>query len=394
MSILYCSIPYFAAAVAQRDNPAFKNLPLVLIGPGKRVLATSAQAESAGIIPGITAHAAEVRCPQAKLIEADPARYQAAFKAQLELLEEITWKVEPQSLGTAYLDMGDKWKRTDADALCRSTIGRLQRELGFKPILGWNSTKFTAQAASYCTHPGHARIVPSVQERTFLYPLPVTMLPLETDTIQRLKFLGLRTLGQYARLPPAAVIQQFGRPGVIAQRCARGTDERPVQPRAQEQRLQARWDAEDPLLQMEQLLAVIRRIARPLLIKMQDNLQTCGQMLLGLSFADAHDEEQKHVFLFPTAREERIMAIVENLLQRVQWRTGITGIKITFDKIRDMTANQLRLFPVEDDREIRLRQVQQQLAARFGSQCLRKAIMVQPLAPLPEWRIAWETGEY
>ncbi len=62
-------------------------------------------------------------------------------------------------------------------------------------------------------------------------------------------------------------------------------------------------------------------------------------------------------------------------------------------QIQDAVAEQLTLFPLEDDREGKLREVQRYLAARFGANRLRRAVMAQPGAPLPEWRAAWLGGD-
>ena len=54
-----------------------------------------------------------------------------------------------------------------------------------------------------------------------------------------------------------------------------------------------------------------------------------------------------------------------------------------------MVVEQLCLFPLEDERRLKLREVQRYLAARFGGNCLRRAVLAQPGAPLPEWRVGW-----
>lgn len=54
---------------------------------------------------------------------------------------------------------------------------------------------------------------------------------------------------------------------------------------------------------------------------------------------------------------------------------------------------QLTLFPAENERERKLREVQRYLAARFGANRLRRAILAQPNAPIPEWRAGWMDGE-
>jgi hypothetical protein len=60
---------------------------------------------------------------------------------------------------------------------------------------------------------------------------------------------------------------------------------------------------------------------------------------------------------------------------------------------------QLALFGTEDEHERRrtmrrdIHKVQRYLTARFGANCLRRAALLQPGAPLPEWRIGWIEDE-
>jgi len=51
------------------------------------------------------------------------------------------------------------------------------------------------------------------------------------------------------------------------------------------------------------------------------------------------------------------------------------------------------LFSAEMERESKLREVQCHIAARFGANRLRQAVLSQPNAPLPEWRVGWLAGE-
>ena len=41
----------------------------------------------------------------------------------------------------------------------------------------------------------------------------------------------------------------------------------------------------------------------------------------------------------------------------------------------------------------RVHEVQRYLAARFGANRLRRAILTQPDAPIPEWRVGWMDGD-
>jgi protein ImuB len=401
MSVLYCTIPHFVAALARRDNPNLGVSPLVFIGPEGRVFGVSAEAAACGVGTGMTAREAEVRCPEAHLLEADVARCRAELEILLQVLEETSPKVEPHGWGAAFADLGDRLAERSPQSLARDhddtivflqEIGRsLRQELGevLQPALGWDSGKFTAQAAAQCTPPGRLRAVAAVREQGFLRPLPVALLPLTGDVLQRLHFLGLRTLGQYAVLPRAAVRQQFGRAGLLAHRCARGEDDRPVVPRWQASHLKAGAEFELPLVERERLVAALRRLASPLLAELRGNLQACGQVRLGVQFDDGSIQERDRTFLFPVAEEGRVVRALGQLLDGMRWQAGAVGLAVTLTQIQDAVAQQLMLFPFEDGRDGKLCEVPRYLAARFGASCLRRAAIIQPGAPLPEWRVGW-----
>ena len=85
-------------------------------------------------------------------------------------------------------------------------------------------------------------------------------------------------------------------------------------------------------------------------------------------------------------------------------RAGAEALEVALERIQDAVAEQLALFPAEPalsgaegtERERKLWEVQRYLAARFGASRLRRAVLAQPGAPLPEWRIGWieESGEW
>jgi DNA polymerase-4 len=392
MSILYCSIPHFATALAQRDDPSLRQQPLVLVGPDGHVFAASAEASACAITPGLTPQVAEARCPQARLVEADVTRCRAEFEVLLQLLEGTNPLVEPHGWGAAYLDLnGLASDSVDAIAICSQVGQAIRRELGesLQPALGWDSTKFTAQAAAKRTRAGHLLVVSAARERAFLRPLPIALLPLGDYSLQRLRFLGLRTLGQYAALPPAAVLQQFGQAGRLAYKCARGEDGRPVIPRTQERRLVAHWGCEHLLTEREQLLTILRRLVAPLLQELRQNLQACGQVRLTVHFVDDSAQERERTLLFPTADEGRTVLVLGQLVDGMQWRMGATALQVILEQIQDSPTEQLALFPMQTEKNRKLLEVQSYLQARFGASGLRRAILAYPAAPLPEWRTSW-----
>jgi nucleotidyltransferase/DNA polymerase involved in DNA repair len=216
--------------------------------------------------------------------------------------------------------------------------------------------------------------------------------------MQRLCFLGLRTLGQYAALPRAAVWQQFGRAGKLAHRCARGEDDRPVVPRWHAPQLAAQIELEAPLAERERLMVVLRHLVSPLLAELRGNLQACGQIRLTVNLDDGSAQERERTFLFPVTEEEGVLRALGQLLDGMSWPAAATAVAVSLAQIQDAVAEQLSLFPLEKERKTKLQEVERYLAARFGASAggggrLRRAMLVQPGAPLPEWRVGWRSGE-
>jgi nucleotidyltransferase/DNA polymerase involved in DNA repair len=364
------------------------------MGPDERVLDVAPEASTCGVFVGLPGRVARVRCPEALFLDADVAHCRTEFEALLELLEFMGPLVEPHDLGAAYVDFRDLVRcQADAVGLCKEVGRAVRKEFGelLCPALGWDHTKFTTWTAARQARPGHLLAVDLDEGPRFLAPLPVVLLPLEVDSLQRLEFLGLRTLGQYAILPAAAILQQFGKPGVLALRCARGEDDRPVVPRWQQKRLTARCEVEGACNQ-ERLLALLRRLISPRLLQLRQNWQVCGQMRLTLHFSHDRVQDQLHRFTSPTADESRIVLTLEQLLLQMDWQEDPLALEVLLENLQDVTADQLSLFPAETERERKLHQVQRNLAARFGSDRLRRAVLTQPGAPLPEWRVGWLTG--
>jgi protein ImuB len=396
MAVLYGTIPHFATALVRRDNPDLEEGPLVLIGPEGRVFEASAEAAACGIVAEMTARQAEIRCPEARLLDADVVHYRQTFEVFLQVMERFSPGVEPHGWGAVYADVSDMARdRQGAVEIGRQVGQTVRRELGplLQPALGWDNGKFTAQTAARRTQPGHLLVVDRPKERTFLRPLPVALLPLPIENLRRLGFLGLRTLGQYAALPARAVFQQFGKAGRLAQRYAQGEDDRPVISRWQAPHHVVWCELEAPLDDRERLLATLGRLVAPTLGELQARLQACGQVRLTVEFDNGSTQERTRTLLYPTANQAQVVEILGQLAGKMLWPAPAVALAVTLEQIQDAVAEQLSLFPARDKREQKLREVQRYLLARFGAARLRHVILSQPGVPLPEWRAGWLEGE-
>ena len=101
-------------------------------------------------------------------------------------------------------------------------------------------------------------------------PLPLETLAVLTDadTTERLfeilRRWGLRTIGEFAALPPSEIAARFGQSGVDVQRLARGRDARPLIPDPGVPRFVESMELEWPIEELEPLSFVFARLLDPL----------------------------------------------------------------------------------------------------------------------------------
>ncbi len=248
------NVPYFAAAVERRDEPALTGKPVAIGGQPwepQPVYAFSREVARQGVRPGMSLRLVHVLCPESQFIPAAPPRYLGASGEIADVLTDFTHLVEPAAFwlpeGSAGLkgrwgefSQGQAFGRSlparytiDLESLppvqglaLSQEIGRaMRKETCIQPAIGLAQSKFTAQVAAALTHINHARIIPAGEEAAFLASRSVHFLPLERETARRLAMLGIRTLGQLARMSPAGLQDQFGPDFIPLYRLAHGQTE-------------------------------------------------------------------------------------------------------------------------------------------------------------------------
>ena len=252
-SILYLDPPAFCATVERLVAPALRGRPLAVAPPGAEratVLATSPEAEAAGITRGMAIRLAKKQCPDLVVVPPNPRLYARASRALHDLVARWAPVIEPRWYGHAFLDL------TGTERLFGSATdiaARIRREAAERlrlPLwVGVATNKVVSEAATRLGRPmGHAAsarlawplAVPAGSEASFLAPHHVAVLPEVPDPIRhRLEDYQLERIGAIAALPEPDLVAVFGAPGRTLRARARGIDPRPVLPPAVRHEFQA-----------------------------------------------------------------------------------------------------------------------------------------------------------
>jgi nucleotidyltransferase/DNA polymerase involved in DNA repair len=217
-------IPGFELRAALRKRPGLALAPAALgppAGAEPLIGSVTAAAEAAGVRPGTRMGEALATCPSLVLVEPDPAAAEQAWEEVLRRLEDAGFAVDPAEPGCVYFET------RGVERLYGGLGKALERALAavgsiWDPRAGAAERRFTALAAANVARPGQALVVSDEVARDFLAPLSLDLLPLAEQEQQELRELGIRRLGELARLPAPAVAERLGPEGRRAWQLARG----------------------------------------------------------------------------------------------------------------------------------------------------------------------------
>ncbi|MFQ5895333.1 MAG: DNA polymerase IV, partial [Nitrospinota bacterium] len=225
----------FFVAVERMEDPALAGVPVVVggsVGGRGVVAAASYEARRFGVHSAMPMATARRLCPCAVYIQADHAKYAAASERVLEVLHRFSPQVEPVSVDEAYVDMtGTERLHGPPLATAHALREAIAREVHCPASIGVASNKLVAKVAADLAKPaGILRVYPG-REALFLSALPVGKLPGVGKVGEaELKGVGVRTVGDLAKLPLEWLEGRFKSWGRELYRKARGISEDAVEP--------------------------------------------------------------------------------------------------------------------------------------------------------------------
>ena len=234
-AILHVDMDAFYAAVEQRDRPELAGTPVV-VGADPRgrgvVAAASYEARRYGIHSAMPIGRAYRLCPHATYLPVDMPKYARVSARLMAILRRFTPLVEPLSLDEAFLDVtASESLFGPAVDIARTIKTAIRAELELTASAGVAPNKFLAKIASDLRKPDGLVEVRPGEEAGFLRELPIARLwGVGPAAEQELVGLGVRTIGQLARMPRRSLVERFGATGAHLQALARGEDDRPVVP--------------------------------------------------------------------------------------------------------------------------------------------------------------------
>jgi nucleotidyltransferase/DNA polymerase involved in DNA repair len=358
-----------------------------LAGSEQRLGEVSGAAEACGVRRGMLLGEALARCPELVLLPPDPVSVGARWEELLAALEAIGAAVEPARPGLAYFQTdgleGLHGGRDATLAAAREAVGRAGR-------IGGGPTRFCALAAALAVRSRRPLVLegpPSPQARRWLAGRPVELLGFREETaalLAPLRRLGVRTLGELARLGRAELADRFGTAGVLAHRLACGEDA-PLSPRLLEERLEEWMEVGDASsgTALERVLGVLvdRLLARP-----ERRGRTLRAVTLSARLLAGGGWRERVVFRQALADPERIRLALS--LRLLLLPAPASALQLAVERFGPPTGEQAALLEQEHAaRMVRLREAVAQMRAVAGPDAALRSVCVDPHSRVPERRV-------
>jgi nucleotidyltransferase/DNA polymerase involved in DNA repair len=383
---------------------------VALLSPGESVRRTvwqvSERAHDAGVRPGQLVSQAVSLCPTLTLLEPDPAHYDAATEAMLEVLAELTPVVEPAGRGRVFLGMDGLGRLygsplRQAERALRSLFRIFPSPLVAATRAGMAPGRFGAWVAAASARSGTPVIVSEDDLPDFLASCPVGALPVDPLAIQRLERLGVVTLGELRRFPEPSLVAQFGEEGRDALAWATGRRIDRVRPFHRPRPIRVSLDFPTPVGLAETLHGALDRLVERALSRPARRGRSVAAVRLGAYLEGGGSWFVEAVLREPTSEREKIafplrgkMAIspppraVETLLVELTRFGAPSAQTCLFDRRaeggraaggRDLARGEVPFSLKDAVKELKL---------RLGHSPLYRVVEVDPWSRIPERRHA------
>jgi DNA polymerase-4 len=386
-------VQHLPVQVERGADSTLSRQPLVIGGrpwdPGA-VLDCCPQAVAAGVRPGMRLAQAETLCPSARFIPSREHVYREAHDILIATAQHFAPVVETAGLGLIYVEVTGLRRLFGPETeLAHKLAAEATRDARLPVQVGLAGTKFGAEQAAAAARPGGGCVVSSGDERSFLSPLPLSVLPIDLEIARRLEMLGVHTLGALAALPRLAIVRQFGAHAGPLHDLASGIDPRPVQPDAPPLAIQAQRSWDEPLANQQTVSVHLLQMAA----EIGEKLARQGHQAEGLRLALIDRWEHRHaagIAVKPPSAEGIKLArlacqVMEEHKLAEAARLVVAITLITYPlRPAHLGAVQPGLFGRPQDRRLqRLREVLRGLRIRFGELAVVMAALVAPPPPCP-----------
>lgn len=317
---LYLELSGFYARVWTESDPSWALKPLV-VHRAKRVLDLNDCARAVGVKPGMGLDEAKVLLQGSGLIPYEEEPYRASQARWLDVVSEFSSCIEPGDPHSAWADLSGHPDPFAIASSIRSAVGKVS---GSHVSIGLASSKWLSRLT--CDLTGDTDLLlweDAMREAledpvSFLKDIPVSFLyPVDPVFLERLKFLGYRTIGQVASIPLKTLRGQFGNDALRIYSASRGGLQDHVKPLYPPDAIVSKIAFDGGISNSETLSISLQSLARKLAKALSDR-ESCGAEIELKIYFEESCLERSRTFSKPMRTARDVFSALSRMVFDVQ----------------------------------------------------------------------------
>jgi protein ImuB len=284
-------------------------------------------------------------------------------QALLNLAFTFSPRVEDTAPDAVTLDIDGLERLFGSPLALAERIVRLASEAGLRVAIGVASNP---DATIYAARGlGGIAVIPAGQEARLLAALPVSLLFASSADSRRptaeieetLRLWGIRTLGELAALPEAALSARIGQEGPRLQKLARGAGARPLLAFSPVPGFEHSLELEYPVALLEPLFFVLSRLLHELWAGLEARALATDELRLRLHLEDRSADERTFRLPFPLRDHRAGLKLMQLELEQRPPKGAVTALWLAANPVEPQVLQDglfIPLAPAPDKLEVML----------------------------------------
>jgi len=386
--ILHCDCNGFFASVECALNPELKNVPMAVGGNVEArhgiILAKNELAKKYNIQTAETIYSAKKKCPNLVIVPPHHDLYEEYSRRVNEIYFEYTDQVEKFGIDESWLDVtGSQRLFGSGEEIASILRKRIREEIGITISVGVSFNKIFAKLGSDYKKPDATTVISRENFKDIVYPLPVgDLLFVGRRTREVLSKLRIETIGDLAESDENKLIKALGKQGETIYRYARGEDNSPVDPHANDEvksvgnGMTFRRD----LIGERDILCGISHLSESIAVRMRKKGVKCTVVQVTIKDPDLHSIQRQEKLESPTNLAKDITDKAMEIIRR-SWnmKNPIRMLTVTGGGIVDENAaEQISFFDeAKDPKRENLEKTLDAIRDKYGKDAVQNANIIK-----------------
>jgi DNA polymerase-4 len=331
-TIFHVDMDAFFVSVEELFDPSLKGKAVVVGGQRDErgvVSAASYEARKFGVHSAMPLRTAAKQCPHAIFVNGHPERYRECSGKVYNVLAAFSPQVEMASVDEAYLDMTGTDRLHGPPLKAAHTLHqRMKADTGLNCSVGIGTSRLIAKVSSAQAKPnGLLYIVPG-EEARFLAPLDVREIPGVGKVMEsRLHALGIKKVGDLARLEDSELEDRFGKWGLALAGKSRGEDaggwfDNEVGADLDAKSISHEHTYNEDTAEVAQLEATLMRLCEMVGRRLRESHFHARTVQLKLRYKDFTTITRAHTLPSPTQLDTELFEQIRALFRK-NWKKGV-----------------------------------------------------------------------